>query len=109
MLDKRGAPVTRWKDRRTVLLDTDGRPVPTAGEAAREHNPDARLHPWLTEADIVALGYPPERGVSPEASRKRKQRVLKDLAEFEAEGLIVFEAHPDGRLWRVLPPDTDPA
>ena len=62
ILDKRGAPVTRWKDRRAVLLDTDDRPVPTAGEAAREHNPDARLHPWLTEADIVALGYPPERG-----------------------------------------------
>ena len=62
MLDKRGAPVTKWKDRRAVLLDTDDRPVPTAGEAAREHNPDARLHPWLTEADIVALGYPPERG-----------------------------------------------
>ena len=109
MLDKRGAPVTKWKDRRTVLLDTDGRPVPTAGEAAREHNPDARLHPWLTEADIVALGYPPERGLSPEASRKRKQRVLEDLAAFEAEGLIVFEAHPDRRRWRVLPPDTDPA
>ena len=46
-----------------------------------------------------------ERGLSPEASRKRKQRVLEDLATFEAEGLIVLEAHPDGRLWRVLPPD----
>ena len=109
MLDKRGAPVTKWNDRRAVLLDADGRPVPTAGAAAREHNPDARLHPWLTEADIVALGYPPERGLSPEASRKRKQRVLEDLAAFEAEGLVVFEAHPDGRHWRVLPPDTDPA
>ena len=82
--------------------------VPVAGEAARERNPDARLHPWLTAADIMALGYPPERGLSPEASRKRKQRVLEDLAAFEAEGLIVLEAHPDGRLWRVLPPDTDP-
>ena len=34
--------------------------------------------------------------------------MLEDLAAFEAEGLIVFEAHPDGRRWRVLPPDTDP-
>ena len=109
MLDKRGAPVTRWKDRRTVLLDTDGRPVPTAGEAAREHNPDARLHPWLAPADIMALGYPPERGLSASGVRSRKARVLEDLAAFEAEGLIVFEAHPDGRRWRVLPPDTDPA
>ena len=109
MLDKRGGPVTRWKDRRAVLLDTDGRPVPTAGEAAREHNPDARLHPWLTEADIMALGYPPERGLSASARSMRKARVLEDLAAFEAEGLIVFEAHPDGRRWRVLPPDTDPA
>ena len=38
-----------------------------------------------------------------------KARVLEDLAAFEAEGLIVLEAHPDGRRWRVLPPDTDPA
>ena len=109
MLDKRGSPVTKWKDRRAVLLDTDDRPVPTAVEAAREHNPDARLHPWLTEADIVALGYPPERGLSASGVRSRKARVLEDLAAFEAEGLIVFEAHPDRRLWRVLPPDTDPA
>ena len=109
MLDKRGAPVTKWKDRRAVLLDTDDRPVPTAGEAAREHNPDARLHPWLTEADIVALGYPPELGLSASGVRSRKARVLEDLAAFEAEGLIVFEAHPSRRLWRVLPPDTDPA
>ena len=36
-------------------------------------------------------------------------RVLEDMAAFEAEGLVVFEAHPDGRRWRVLPPDTDPA
>ena len=108
ILDKRGAPVTKWNDRRAVLLDAEDRPVPVAGEAARERNPTASLHPWLTAADIVALGYPPERGLSPEASRKRKQRVLEDLAAFEAEGLIVFEAHPDGRRWRVLPPDTDP-
>ena len=108
ILDRRGAPVTKWKDKRAVLLDAEGRPVPVAGEAARERNPTASLHPWLTAADIVALGYPPERGLSPEASRKRKQRVLEDLAAFEAEGLIVLEAHPDGRLWRVLPPDTDP-
>ena len=100
--------MTKWKDKRAVLLDAEGRPVPVAGEAARERNPTASLHPWLTAADIVALGYPPERGLSPEASRKRKQRVLEDLAAFEAEGLIVLEAHPDGRLWRVLPPDTDP-
>ena len=39
----------------------------------------------------------------------RKARVLEDLAAFEAEGLIAFEAHSDGRRWRVLPPDTDPA
>ena len=108
ILDRRGAPVTKWKDKRAVLLDAEGRPVPVAGEAARERNPTASLHPWLTAADIVALGYPPERGLSPEASRKRKQRVLEDLAAFEAEGLIVLEAPPDGRLWRVLPPDTDP-
>ena len=109
MLDKRGAPVTKWTDRRAVLLDAKGRPVPTAGEAARERNPDARLHPWLAPADIVALGYPPERGLSASALSMRKARVLEDLAAFEAEGLIVFEAHPDGRRWRVLPPDTDPA
>ena len=36
------------------------------------------------------------------------QRAAVSLAAFEAEGLIVFEAHPDGRRWRVLPPDTDP-
>ena len=77
ILDRRGAPVTKWKDKRAVLLDAEGRPVPVAGEAAREHNPAAaRLHPWLTEADIVALGYPPERGLSLEASRKRKRRSL---------------------------------
>ena len=57
----------------------------------------------------MALGYPPERGLSASGVRSRKARVLEDLAAFEAEGLIVFEAHPDGRLWRVLPPDTDPA
>ena len=108
ILDRRGAPVTKWKDKRAVLLDAEGRPVPVAGEAARERNPEASLHPWLTAADIMALGYPPERGLSASALRMRKQRVLKDLAEFEAEGLIVLEAHPDGRLWRVLPPDTDP-
>ena len=108
ILDRRGAPVTKWKDKRAVLLDAEGRPVPVAGEAARERNPTASLHPWLTAADIKALGYPPERGLSASALRMRKQRVLKDLAEFEAEGLIVLEAHPDGRLWRVLPPDTDP-
>ena len=108
ILDRRGAPVTKWKDKRAVLLDAEGRPVPVAGEAARERNPEASLHPWLTAADIMALGYPPERGLSPAASRKRKQRVLEDLAAFEAEGLIVFEAHPDVRCWRVLPPDTDP-
>ena len=56
----------------------------------------------------MALGYPPERGLSASALSKRKSRVLEDLAEFEAEGLIVLEAHPDGRRWRVLPPDTDP-
>ena len=109
MLDKRGAPVTKWTDRRAVLLDAEGRPVPTAGEAARERNPDARLHPWLAPADIVALGYPPERGLSASALSMRKARVLEDLAAFEAEGLIAFEAHPAGRRWRVLPPDTDPA
>ena len=91
-----------------MLLDAKGRPVPTAGEAARERNPTASLHPWLTAAEIVALGYPPERGLSASALRMRKQRVLKDLAVFAAEGLIVLEAHPDGRRWRVLPPDTDP-
>ena len=109
MLDKRGAPVTKWTDRRAVLLDAEGRPVPTAGEAARERNPDARLHPWLAPADIMALGYPPERGLSASALSMRKARVLEDLAAFEAEGLIAFEAHPAGRRWRVLPPDTDPA
>ena len=109
ILDRRGAPVTKWKDKRAVLLDAEGRTVPVAGEAARERNPEARLHPWLTAADIVALGYPPERGLSASALRMRKQRVLKDLLELEAEGLIVLEAHPDGRRWRVLPPDTDPA
>ena len=106
---QRGAPVTKWTDRRAVLLDAEGRPVPTAGEAARERNPDARLHPWLAPADIVALGYPPERGLSASALSMRKARVLEDLAAFEAEGLIAFEAHPAGRRWRVLPPDTDPA
>ena len=108
ILDRRGAPVTKWKDKRAVLLDAEGRPVPTAGEAARERNPEASLHPWLTAADIMALGYPPERGLSASALSMRKARVLEDLAAFEAEGLIVFEAHPDGRRWRVLPPDTDP-
>ena len=106
---QRGAPVTKWTDRRAVLLDADGRPVPTAGEAARERNPDARLHPWLSAASIVSLGYPPEHGLSASGVRSRKARVLEDLAAFEAEGLVVFEAHPDGRRWRVLPPDTDPA
>ena len=107
---QRGAAVTKWKDKRAVLLDADGRPVPTVGEAARERNPDATtLHPWLTAASIVALGYPPERGLSASALSMRKARVLEDLAAFEAEGLIVFEAHPDGRRWRVLPPGTDPA
>ena len=72
MLDKRGAPVTKWTDRRAVLLDAEGRPVPTAGEAARERNPDARLHPWLAPADIVALGYPPDRGLSASALSMRK-------------------------------------
>ena len=90
---QRGAPVTKWTDRRAVLLDAEGRPVPAAGEAARERNPDASLHPWLTAADIVALGYPPERGLSASALSMRKARVLEDLAVFEAEGLIVFEAH----------------
>ena len=106
---QRGAPVTKWTDRRAVLLDADGRPVPTAGEAARERNPDASLHPWLSAASIVSLGYPPEHGLSASGVRSRKARVLEDLAAFEAEGLVVFEAHPDGRRWRVLPPDTDPA
>ena len=105
---QRGAPVTKWADQRAVLLDAEGRPVPTAGEAARERNPNASLHPWLEAADIMALGYPPERGLSASGIRNRKQRVLKDLAAFEAEWLIVFEAHPDGQRWRVLPPDTDP-
>ena len=105
---QRGAPVTKWADRRAVLLDAEGRPVPVAGEAARERNPTASLHPWLTAADIMALGYPPERGLSASARSMRKARVLEDLAAFEAEGLIVLEAHPDGRRWRVLPPDTDP-
>ena len=105
---QRGAPVTKWKDKRAVLLDAEGRPVPVAGEAARERNPEARLHPWLTAADIMALGYPPERGLSASALSMRKARVLEALAAFEAEGLIAFEAHPDGRRWRVLPPDTDP-
>ena len=72
MLDKRGAPVTKWKDRRTVLLDTDGRPVPTAGEAAREHNPDARLHPWLTEADIVATCNHPGEAQHPPVNTRGK-------------------------------------
>ena len=108
ILDKRHAPVTKWNDKRAVPLDAEGRPVPTAGEAARERNPDARLHPWLTATDIMALGYPPERGLSTSALSKRKLRVLEDLAVFEAEGLIVLEAHPDGQHWRVLPPDTDP-
>ena len=101
--------MTKWKDKRAVLLDAEGRPVPVAVEAARERNPTAAtLHPWLTAAEIVALGYPPERGLSASALRMRKQRVLKDLAVFEAERLIVLEAHPDGQRWRVLPPDTDP-
>ena len=89
-----GAPVTKWTDRRAVLLDAEGRPVPTAGEAARERNPDARLHPWLVPADIVALGYPPERGLSASALSMRKARVLEDLAAFEAEGLIAFGGSP---------------
>ena len=107
ILDKRAAPVTKWTDRRAVLLDAEGRPVRSAGAVARESNPAARRHPWLTAVDIVALGYPPELGLSASAPRMRKVRVLKDLATFEAEGLIVFEAHQDGRRWRVLPPDTD--
>ena len=110
-----------------MILRENTVPAPTlAGEAAcgskvvaerdierlqiahgRRHMLRASLHPWLTAADIVALGYPPERGLSPEASRKRKQRELEDLAAFEAEGLIVFEAHPDVRRWRVLPPDME--
>ena len=106
---QRGAPVTKWADRRAVLLDAEGRPVPVAGEAARERNPEASLHPWLTAADIMALGYPPEQGLSASARSMRKARVLEDLAAFEAEGLIVLEAPPDRRRWRVLPPDTDPA
>ena len=108
ILDRRGAPVTKWKDKRAVLLDAEGRPVPVAGEAARERNPTASLHPWLTATDIMALGYPPEQGLSASGVRSRKARVLKDLAEFAAEGLIILEAHPDGQRWRVLPPDTDP-
>ena len=86
--------MTKWTDRRAVLLDAEGRPVPTAGEAARERNPDARLHPWLVPADIVALGYPPERGLSASALSMRKARVLEDLAAFEAEGLIAFGGSP---------------
>ena len=108
ILDKRGRPVTKWTDRRAVLLDASGRPVRTAGEAAREPNPEASRHPWLEAADIVALGYPPKRGLSPEASRKRKERMLKDLATFTTEGLAVLEAHPDERRWKVLPPGEDP-
>ena len=41
ILDKRGAPAAKWTDGRPVLLDADGRPVPTAGKAARERNPEA--------------------------------------------------------------------
>ena len=80
-----------------MLLDADGRPVSTAGAAARERNPEASLHPWLSAASIVSLGYPPEHRLSASGVRSRKARVLEDLAAFEAEGLVVFEAHPDGR------------
>ena len=109
ILDKRGAPAAKWNDRRAVLLDADGRPVSTAGAAARERNPEARRHPWLTAAGIVALGYPPERGLSAPALSMRKARVMTDLGTFVAEGLAVVEMRPDGRRWRVLPPGTDPA
>ena len=105
----RGAPVTKWTDKRAVLLDADGRPVKATGDAAREPNPEARLHPWLIVADIVALGYPPERKLSGSAVRMRKVRMLTDLETFDREGLAVLEAHPDGRRWRVLPPGEDPA
>ena len=87
---------------------TGGR-CPTAGKAARERNPEASRHPWLTAASIVALGYPPERGLSAPALSMRKARVMTDLGTFVAEGLAVVEMRPDGRRWRVLPPGTDPA
>ena len=103
------ASAAKWTDRRAVLLDADGRPVPTAGAAARERNPEARRHPWLTAAGIVALGYPPERGLSAPALSMRKARVMTDLWTFAAESLAVVEMHPDGRRWRVLPPGTDQA
>ena len=60
-------------------------------------------------AGIVALGYPPERGLSAPALSMRKARVMTDLGTFVAEGLAVVEMRPDGRRWRVLPPGTDPA
>ena len=109
ILDKRGKPVTKWRDRRAVFLDADGRPVGKAGEAAREPNPETSRHPLLTATNIVALGYPPERELSEAGFRKRKQRMLKNLQEFHEEGLAVLDAHPDGERWRVLPPGEDPA
>ena len=86
--------------------------IPIERRRRREARYSAQLRVTVepaTAASIVALGYPPERGLSASALSMRKARVLEDLAAFEAERLIVFEAHPDGRRWRVLPPDTDPA
>ena len=108
LVDRRGAPVTKWTDPRVVLLDAHGRPVQTAREAAREPNPDRHLHPWLSVDDVMALGYPPEPGLSKAARSIRKQRMLQYLDTFNSEGLSVFEVHPDGKRWRVLPPGIDP-
>ena len=110
LLDQHGRPVTRWSDPRVVPLDDDDLQVRDVGAAAREPNPEARLHPWLTAADVVALGYPPDpyERVSKSARSHRKARVLRDLGKLETEGLVVVETRPDGRAWRVLPPGVDP-
>ena len=108
LLDRRGRPVTRWTDPRSVPLDKDGCPVQTLVEAAQERNPYANRHPWLSAPDILKLGYPPDETVKGAGLRMRKARVLEDLHKFEAGKLVTLEVHPDGQRWRVMPPAVDP-
>ncbi len=108
IVDKRGEPVTKWTDRRAVLLGPDGRPVRAAAEADREPNPDAdRLHPWLSLPDLAALGYPPPDGpIARQSAWKRGKNVLAVLRGFAADGTVDL-VERDGR-YQIRPPGKDP-
>ena len=100
LLDRRGAPITKYTDRRAVPLNDFGERT-TIEHAARERNPSIiKRLPELSDDDLLLLFHPTDATkVEGAARRMRLLRIRnKTLPRLDGEAWIV-----DGD--RILPPD----